>query len=850
MDAPGVSLRPKRLRRDVSPTKLSPNLEKSPNKGEPNCSTAEDKSSSQDKQVPVASSPAGVSVKRNLGPKKWTFPEKMVFFEGVRQHGRCFLKISKLFEQKSKNKPEIQLRDTGQCRYFFTRSIKRLCLFPQINLDSGVRKKYMEILALVNYGEILRKTERDINKRTAENLNEMIYKGSTVMKMPGRVVRVKTPLCPVVKRFMKKKEMCSFIHLPHVVTMEFSPRLCVDYSVLRSATMNNPYTRVTVPITKSFAATLRLIENRVRNYTFQSFKHLAGPSELVEPKLIFNLNAQSVSQVNYVQETDKVYTPSSFNGVEEMLAHGIGLTKEVTENAANSAKAGQGINLTVQLGGETTVYASSSCSPGGVSYDQTSKTLKQTEGFSNPKNEIREEIVYIANTKVSSTKQFVRHPFFDENADDFYSYLRECFCLDSMPPDLTIAKLLVIMNVPPIVQIEYAINIDPLELSTSHKLNPDIDSIINIGLMVSQSKRSQTPVMGLSNMPHDQECNNVNSDFVVSQTKKHNADGAPLGRAGSTGNCPVPGSTEERQLKDHIMMLQSTGKVRLRNRLKFQDLSHMSSGQIDGNFTNSSVVNETLNDLSNNNPIQRRLPKIAPKLFNQITGSITLRPNNSVGKIILGNHTNGQRISTIADKGALSTCNRTSNFIRIPFKHSSTLQPIQLSHNQLETTYANPVQHESVAPIEAFPHHFVNPLHDNQCLPDILDVAMKTAKVTQGDLQAANSANSAQVSTVLPPLSEILPPTNEMGSSVGNISTPSMLTQDQCSPLISGSSLPISQVRLLPGCLSSAQTFDASSDSFLSRRLDGEIEEMLNDDSVDVANKFDALLNSTESVLT
>ena len=44
-------------------------------------------------------------------------------------------------------------------------------------IDLGIRKRYMEVLALVNYGEILRKTHRELNKRSAENLNEMIHKG-------------------------------------------------------------------------------------------------------------------------------------------------------------------------------------------------------------------------------------------------------------------------------------------------------------------------------------------------------------------------------------------------------------------------------------------------------------------------------------------------------------------------------------------------------------------------------------------------------------------------------------------------------------------------------------------------
>ena len=849
MDAPGVSLRPKRLRRDVSPTKLSPNLEKSPSKSDPQCSAGEDKSS-HEKPATVTNSPAAVTVKRNLAPKKWTLPEKMVFFEGVRQHGRCFLKISKLFEQKSKNKPEIQLRDTGQCRYFFTRSIKRLCLFPQINLDSGVRKKYMEILALVNYGEILRKTEREITKRTAENLNEMIYKGSTVMKMPGRVVRVKTPMCPVVKRFMKKKDMCSFVHLPQVVTMEFSPRKCIDHSMLRSATMSNLYTRLTVPITKTFAATLKLIEGKVRNHAFQTFKHLAGTSELVEPKLIFNLNTQSVAQLNYVEETDKVYTPSSFNGVEEMLAHGIGLTKEVTETAASSAKASQGINLSVQLGGETVVYSSSSTSPCPLPNEATTRTNKQTDTLQSTKIETTEpEVVYIANVKCASVKQYVRHPLDSANADGFYSYLRGCFCLESIPTDLTMAKFLVILKVPPIVQIQYAMNIDPLELSASHKLNPDIDAIINIGLMVSQSKRSQTPVMGSSIHAYDQDSSvQTNSDSGLQ--RKSSTEGPTLGRIGSVANCPIPGSSEDTQLQDHIMMLQSSGKVRLRNRLKF---SQVAASQIESSLTNNTFMNDPLNDLSNPNPVQRRLPKVAPKLFNQITGSISLGPNNNVGKIILGNHTNGQRLSTIGDNGALSTCNQGSSFINIPFKHTGALQPIQLTHNQLETTYTNPGQLLE-SPVDTFPTQFGTPVHENHCIPaDILDVAMKTAQVPQSGLQTANplSVESQQVATVLPPLSEILPPSNEMVSNTGNCLVTSSMAQQQCSPVISANvHLPTSQVQLLHGCLASTQTFDASSDSFLSRRLDGEIEEMLNDNSVDVANKFDALLNSTESVLT
>ena len=67
-------------------------------------------------------------------------------------------------------------------------------LFP------GVKKSTQELYALINYGEFRRKVGGTLNEKKGVKLHQLIQKGSSSIRVKGKCIRVRTPICRALKR--------------------------------------------------------------------------------------------------------------------------------------------------------------------------------------------------------------------------------------------------------------------------------------------------------------------------------------------------------------------------------------------------------------------------------------------------------------------------------------------------------------------------------------------------------------------------------------------------------------------------------------------------------------------------
>ena len=70
-------------------------------------------------------------------------------------------------------------------------------LYPPVWAD--VKRSIQEIYLLVNYGE-LRKRIGMLNERSGQRLNELVYRGSTTVRLRGKTYRIRTPVCRALKK--------------------------------------------------------------------------------------------------------------------------------------------------------------------------------------------------------------------------------------------------------------------------------------------------------------------------------------------------------------------------------------------------------------------------------------------------------------------------------------------------------------------------------------------------------------------------------------------------------------------------------------------------------------------------
>lgn len=62
-----------------------------------------------------------------------------------------------------------------------------------------VKKVAQELYALINYGELRRKLT-SVNEKTCARLGEMVRGGSMAVRVRGKTMRVRTPMCRALRR--------------------------------------------------------------------------------------------------------------------------------------------------------------------------------------------------------------------------------------------------------------------------------------------------------------------------------------------------------------------------------------------------------------------------------------------------------------------------------------------------------------------------------------------------------------------------------------------------------------------------------------------------------------------------
>lgn len=68
-----------------------------------------------------------------------------------------------------------------------------------IQLIADVKKIPQELYGLINYGE-LRKKITFISEKTCVKLNELIYRGSVAIRVKGKTIRIRTPMCRALRK--------------------------------------------------------------------------------------------------------------------------------------------------------------------------------------------------------------------------------------------------------------------------------------------------------------------------------------------------------------------------------------------------------------------------------------------------------------------------------------------------------------------------------------------------------------------------------------------------------------------------------------------------------------------------
>ncbi|XP_011298252.1 protein cramped [Fopius arisanus] len=223
------------------------------------------------------------SLKRSC--ELWSLEDKNTFFKAVNEFGKDFDALQTYFlaQGKKKGLPETMTKNKEQIRHFYYRTWLKIS--KHLKFSEEVKKASQEIYGLINYGELRRKLPR-IHEKVLLKLNELIFWGSTQVRLRGKTMRIKTPICRALRKLNQLEDWQEEIKLPSRVTVELRPGNNSTWWEVQAHAMN-PRVRTLLPIQRRLSTLLGFLQQRWR-----PAKYIVSPSlenEVVdsrEPKLL------------------------------------------------------------------------------------------------------------------------------------------------------------------------------------------------------------------------------------------------------------------------------------------------------------------------------------------------------------------------------------------------------------------------------------------------------------------------------------------------------------------------------------------------------------------------------------
>lgn len=183
----------------------------------------------------------------------WSTEDKNIFFEALNECGKDFDGIAKYMMGKVKKKggggaaggggdqqPHCS-KTRAQVRCFYYRTWHKIA--KHLNFPEGIQKLTQELYGLINFGE-MRKKCGVITLKNCFKLNELIFAGSTQIRVKGKTLRVRTPNCRAMRKVNRVVDS-EEDKIPGRIVVEFQPKDKSTWLSVQSLALN-PRVKTTV----------------------------------------------------------------------------------------------------------------------------------------------------------------------------------------------------------------------------------------------------------------------------------------------------------------------------------------------------------------------------------------------------------------------------------------------------------------------------------------------------------------------------------------------------------------------------------------------------------------------------
>ncbi|EFN75774.1 Protein cramped-like [Harpegnathos saltator] len=192
----------------------------------------------------------------------WSMEDKNTFFKALNEYGKDFDALQSYFLSQGKKRglSDAIIKNKEQIRHFYYRTWLKIS--KHLKFSEDVKKTAQELYGLINYGELRRKLPR-IHEKVHLRLNELVYWGSTQVRLRGKTMRIKTPTCRALRKLNQLEDWQEEIKLPSRITVELRPRNNMAWWQVQAASMN-PRVRTLLPIQRRLSTLLIFLQQRWR----------------------------------------------------------------------------------------------------------------------------------------------------------------------------------------------------------------------------------------------------------------------------------------------------------------------------------------------------------------------------------------------------------------------------------------------------------------------------------------------------------------------------------------------------------------------------------------------------------
>ncbi|GLV35215.1 cramped [Carabus blaptoides fortunei] len=214
-----------------------------------------------------------LEVKKPLRPQ-WSPEDKDIFFEALNEYGKDFDAIQQHINNKFKKKglPDSLIKTKDQVRHFYYRTWHKVS--KHLKFAEDIKKIAQELYALINYGE-LRKKAGSVSEKTCMKLNELIYRGTVAIRVKGKTIRIKTPMCRALRKLNQLDEKHEDLKLPTRILVELWPKNMETWFNVQFMAQN-PRVKFLLPLQRRLSALLICLNERWKTQLTKAHEKVHG----------------------------------------------------------------------------------------------------------------------------------------------------------------------------------------------------------------------------------------------------------------------------------------------------------------------------------------------------------------------------------------------------------------------------------------------------------------------------------------------------------------------------------------------------------------------------------------------